>query len=132
MEGAEFMFAEALAIFLHHSVIFDYVRLRMRIICPDVLTSLDVETRLRLSEVLINLSLSHESPTMTSTAHTLPCTRYEKPTLRTDMEKQSEALLVQMTGPKNMRVLTHTLRETSMQSLDVLTGRCMELANDAT
>lgn len=48
------------------------------------------------------------------------------------MEKQSEALLVQMTGPKNMRVLTHTLRETSMQSLDVLTGRCMELANDAT
>ncbi|KAF2462814.1 uncharacterized protein BDR25DRAFT_122562 [Lindgomyces ingoldianus] len=108
------------------------LRLRMRSICADVLRPQHHDTSLRLSEVLINLSLSNESPMTTSAAHSTRC----GPTgggflkLKADIEDQAEALAAHMVSPKIIRILTHTLPQLEMRSLDVLTGKCMKLADD--
>ncbi|KAI0003583.1 hypothetical protein F4779DRAFT_601457 [Xylariaceae sp. FL0662B] len=108
------------------------LRLRMRSICADVLRPQRDDTSLRLSEVLINLSLSNESPMTTSAAHSIRCGStgggfYQ---LKEDIEKQAEALATRMVSPKTIRILTHSLPQIEMQSLDILTGKCMILTND--
>ena len=108
------------------------LRLRMRSICADVLRPQHHETNLRLSEVLINLSLSNESPTITSAVHSTRCgsTGEGFLKLKADIEDQAEALAAHMVSPKTFRILTHSLPQLKMQSLDVLTGKCMILADD--
>jgi hypothetical protein len=107
------------------------LRLRMRSICPDVLRPQHHDTSLRLSEVLINLSLSNESPMITSAAHSIRCGPIGGfLELKADIEDQAEALAIHMASPKIIRILTHTLPQLEMRSLDVLTGKCMKLADD--
>ncbi|KAH9883305.1 hypothetical protein F4778DRAFT_697825 [Xylariomycetidae sp. FL2044] len=108
------------------------LRLRMRSICADALRPQHHETSLRLSEVLINLSLSNESTMTTSMTHSTPCSstggRFLK--LKADIEDQAEALATRMISPKIVRVLTHSLPQLEMRSLDILSGKCMILADD--
>ena len=107
------------------------LRLRMRSICADVLKPQHHDTSLRLSEVLINLSLSNESPMTTSAAHAARCgsTGGEFLKLKAEIEDQAEALVARMTAPKKIRILTHSLPHFEMRSLDVLTGKCTILAD---
>lgn len=108
------------------------LRIRMRSVCADVLRPQHHGASLRLSEVLVNLSLSNESSMITSATHSTPCGsksgRFLK--LKADIEDQAEALIPHMVSPKIIRILTHSLPQLEMRSLDVLTGKCMKLADD--
>ncbi|KAI1087174.1 hypothetical protein F5B19DRAFT_486913 [Rostrohypoxylon terebratum] len=108
------------------------LRLRMRSICPDVLRPHHHDTDLRLSEVLINLSLSKDSLISTSAAHSIRCGSTGRGfiQLKADIEDQAKALAARMASPKTIRILTHSLPQIELQSLDVLTGKCMKLADD--
>ena len=107
------------------------LRLRMRCICIYALTPLKYATNLRLTEVIVNLSLYVELLVPRSAAHATPCTGGGRLKLRNDVEEQATDLLDRMTTPEKVRVLTHTLPEFNMRSLDVLTGRYMELEEGA-
>ncbi|KAF4947778.1 hypothetical protein FGADI_10172 [Fusarium gaditjirri] len=109
------------------------LHLRMRDICPDVLKTQSLDSKLRLSTVVINLSLPPDQPSMTAAAHTKPCDSQRGGfiQLRADIREQAEALLTRMAFPQTMRILTHTLPQFDTQSLDVLTGKTMKLKDDA-
>ncbi|KAK7413918.1 hypothetical protein QQX98_007185 [Neonectria punicea] len=108
------------------------LHLRMRSICPDVLKPNDPNDDLRLSAVVVNLSLTTDLPGVTSAAHSKRC---DPPgggllQLKADMQEQAEALAARMASPKIMRILTHSLPQFETQSLDVLTGKIMILDDD--
>lgn len=109
------------------------LRLRMRSICADVLKPRQHSTNLRLNEMLINLSLSNESPLTTSAAHATCCGSSPGGILqlKADMEKQAQDLVVQMAAPKIVRILTHALPSIEMRAFDVLTGRNVTLSEGA-
>ena len=85
--------------------------LRMRRICPEVLRPQTNDTALQLIEVVVNLSLSNESPMTTSAAHSVRCGSTDRgfAQLQTDIEDHARALIPSMTSPKVIRVLTHSL-----------------------
>jgi hypothetical protein len=109
------------------------LRLRMRSICADVLKPLQHSANLRLNEVLINLSLSNESPLTTSAVHATCCGSSPGGflQLKADMEKQAQVLVAQMAAPKIVRILTHALPSIEMRAFDVLTGRNFTLSEGA-
>lgn len=110
------------------------LRLRMRDICADVLKPLQHSTHLRLNEVLINLSLSHESSLITSATHATHCgssPRMGFLKLKADIQKQAQVLVAQMAAPKKVRILTHAQLNIEMQAFDVLTGRNLALGECA-
>jgi hypothetical protein len=86
-----------------------------------------------LSEVIINLSLLHDSPITAFAVHSTVCGSGSGSFLRLkdDVEEQAEALVVHMVSPRLVIILTHSLPQLQMQSLDVLTGKRMMLADDA-
>ena len=104
----------------------------MRSICPCVLRPQHHDTSLRLREVLINLSLSNESPVTPWTAHSVRCGSPGEGLLEleADIKDQAEALAARMVSPKPIRILTHSLSRLEKWSLDVLTGKRMILADD--
>lgn len=110
-----------------------YLRLRMRSICADVLKPRQHSTNLRLNEVLINLSLSNESPLITSAVHATCCSFSPREflQLKADVEKQAQVLVAQMAAPKIVRILTHALPSIEMRAFDVLTGRNVALSEGA-
>ncbi|EAT87603.1 hypothetical protein SNOG_05212 [Parastagonospora nodorum SN15] len=85
------------------------------------------------STVLVNLSLSNESPLTTSAAHATCCgsSPLGFPQLKADMEKQAQVLVAQMAAPKIVRILTHALPSIEMRAFDVLTGRNVRLSESA-
>lgn len=128
------------------------LKLRLQEICSDVLNP-QVDTKLRLNEVLINLSLLHEGPNYKESPNYLEyskcCYVYDQTAsdqeryetflqLKQDMQAQARVLVGQMENPKIVRILDHGPEESSrevdegwkMRSLDVLTGRLMELEGD--
>ncbi|KAH8690405.1 hypothetical protein GQ44DRAFT_720263 [Phaeosphaeriaceae sp. PMI808] len=114
------------------------LRLRMRSICADVLKPRHLKPQqysanLRLNEILINLSLSNESPLTTSAAHATCCGSSLGGflQLKADMENQAQVLVAQMVAPKIVRILTHTLPSIKMRAFDVLTGRNVTLNEGA-
>ncbi|KAF2679297.1 hypothetical protein K458DRAFT_422337 [Lentithecium fluviatile CBS 122367] len=109
------------------------LRLRMRSICADVLKPRQHSTNLRLNEMLINLSLSNESPLTTSAAHATCCGSSPGGflQLKADMEKQAQVLVAQMSAPKIVRILTHALPSIEMRAFDVLTDRNVILSEGA-
>lgn len=108
------------------------LRLRMRSICADVLKPRQHSTNLRLNEMLINLSLSNESPLTTSAAHATRCGSSPGGFLQleADMAKQAQDLVAQMEAPKIVRILTHALPSIEMRAFDVLTGRNVRLSEE--
>lgn len=109
------------------------LHLRMRSICPDVLKIQGPDKTLRLSAVVINLSLDTHQSDITSAAHSVPCGSLFGGLiqLRDDIQKQAEVLVTHMESPKTMRILIHTLPQFDTLSLDVLTGKIMKLEDDA-
>ncbi|SCV58626.1 uncharacterized protein FFB14_15753 [Fusarium fujikuroi] len=109
------------------------LHLRMRSICPDVLKIQEPDKKLRLSTVVINLSLDTHQSDITSAAHSVPCGSLFGGLiqLREDIQKQAEVLTTYMESPKTMRILIHTLPQFETRSLDILTGKIMKLEADA-
>lgn len=109
------------------------LRLRMRSICADVLKPRQHSTNLRLNEMLINLSLSNESPLTTSAAHATCCGASPRGflQLKADMEKQTQVLVAQVAAPKIVMILTHALPSIEMRAFDVLTDRNVTLSEGA-
>jgi hypothetical protein len=103
------------------------LRLRMRHLCADVLKPPSHGTTLRLSKVLINLSLSNESPLVSSAAHARCCKSSSFLLLRADVEEQAHILVKQMAAPKMVRLLSHTLPTLQLQAFDVLTSETLNL-----
>lgn len=108
------------------------LHLRMRTICPGVLKLRDSKDSLRLSEVVINLSLMTDVAETTSASHSQRCKPQDAglPALKADIREQAEALASRMACPKLIRILTHSLPQFELQSLDVLTGKTMILDDD--
>lgn len=109
------------------------LRLRMRSICADVLKPRQHSTNLRLNEILVNLSLSNESPLITSEAHAECCVSSPGGfrQLKADMKKHAQNLVAQIAAPKIVRILTHTRPRIEMRAFDVLTGRNVKLGEFA-
>ncbi|KAI1165894.1 hypothetical protein F5B18DRAFT_134180 [Nemania serpens] len=108
------------------------LHVRMRNICPDVLKPREPDDNLRLSVVVINLSLIANQQWTTSAAHSKRCGSLAGGLLqlKADIQEQAQALAARMVSPKIMRVLTHSLPQFETQSLDVLTGKIMALDDD--
>jgi len=81
-------------------------------------------------EVLINLSLSRESPEITHASLSRDFSGSGSMTLEERLEEQAKALAVHMNSPKVVRVLSHSLPHIEVRSLDVLTGKRMALADE--
>ena len=120
------------------------LRLRLPYICADVLRLQHHETNLRLSEVLINLSLEENCTRTRKRKHSTPCSDphslIESP--RASIEEQAAALVHNMASPKIFRVLDRVYPEFDelkvyfgrfgyfeTQSFDVLTGKRMRLGD---
>lgn len=106
----------------------------MRSICAEALKPRQHSTHLRLSEVLVNLSLSNESPLTTSATHATRCGSAAPGgflQLKADMEEQARVLAAQMAAPEIVRVLTHALPSMEMRAFDVLTGGNVRLSEGA-
>ncbi|KAF5625039.1 hypothetical protein F52700_9414 [Fusarium sp. NRRL 52700] len=103
------------------------LHLRMRSICPDVLKPQDLDRKLRLSTVAINLSMDSEVPA----DHSVPCAHLAGGLiqLKAEIQEHAEVLVTRMESPKTVRILTQTFHET--RSLDALTGKIMKLEADA-
>jgi hypothetical protein len=108
------------------------LRLRMRSICANVLELRQHGNNLRLEEMIINLSLSNESPQITSASHAKCCVpSTDLLQLKADLERQAQALVAQMAAPKIVRILTHALPSFEMRAFDVLTGKNVKLGEGA-
>lgn len=110
------------------------LRLRMRSICADVLKSPQGSTDLRLNLVLINLSLTNESPLVAAAGHAIGCNSSPVQFLRLqfDIEKEAQVLVTQMAAPKMVRILSHARTiHTGLQALDVLSGETIKLDEKA-
>ncbi|KAK3988712.1 hypothetical protein QBC44DRAFT_97930 [Cladorrhinum sp. PSN332] len=112
-----------------------HLRLRMRSICADVLKPPRRYANLRLNEMLINLSLSNESPVITSAAYATCCGSSSSTggflRLKADLEKEAQVFVTHMVAPKMVRILTHALPTMEMRAFDVLTGRNLKLSEGA-
>lgn len=108
------------------------LHLRLHNICPDVLKPPDTNGCLNLSEVVINLSLATNLPWSTSGFHAKRCgsSAGGTPQLKAEIQEQAKTLATRMTSPKVMRILTHSLPEFKPHSLDILTGKTMQLEHD--
>ena len=91
------------------------------------------DNKLRLNEVIINRSLSNESPLITSATHATCCNASSNGLLQLkhDLEEQARVLATQMANPRMVRVLTHTLPTIKIKAFDVLTGDNSILEDDA-
>lgn len=109
------------------------LRLRMPTICADTMKPRQHSTSLRLNEVVINLSLSNESPLTTSAMHARCCgpSAAGLIQLKADIENQARNLATQMAAPRIVRVLTHALPKIEMHAFDVLTGKIAKLREEA-
>ncbi|KAG6198231.1 hypothetical protein E4U35_007145 [Claviceps purpurea] len=109
-----------------------YLHLRMRSICPEVLNPQNSKENLHLRGVVINLSLKMDVPGITSAAHSKRCGPIGGGflQLKADMQEQAEVLGARMASPKLIRILTHTLVQLEIQSLDVLNGKRMILEDN--
>lgn len=103
----------------------------MQSICAGVLRLQHYDSRLRLREVIINLGLSNGSMMTTPETHSTQCSStcvgFLK--LKADTEEQGEALAAHMKSPKIIRILAHSIPQLEIRSLDILTGKCMVLAD---
>ncbi|WEW60422.1 hypothetical protein PRK78_005908 [Emydomyces testavorans] len=109
------------------------LRLRMRCICPVALRPPFDNATVPLKSLIVNLSLSKESPSVASATHSRRCGMQDESLLklRADIEKQAATLTTLMSSPVRVRVLYHNVPSIEMRSFDVLTGKRMALTDDA-
>ncbi|KAF4447080.1 hypothetical protein F53441_9379 [Fusarium austroafricanum] len=107
-----------------------YLRLRMRTICPHALTPRDATENLRLKRVIVNLSLKMDVLGVTLATHSKRCGSFGRGGFlkdKAELLEQAGALGARMASPKFLRILTHAPVTLETQSLDVLTGKTMIL-----
>jgi len=113
------------------------LRLRMRHICSDALRPPDHGSCLRLTEMIVNLSLYQKGALYPSYSYASRCDASGRSIIQLHAEIQHEANLLakRMASPEMVRVLSHKYPpisiSISMTSLDVLAGRRMRLNDDA-
>lgn len=98
-----------------------YLRLRMRRICPDVLTTAGNE-KLPLNEAIVNLSLND--------SHSKHCITGSVLEVRQQILERAEDLSAR-SSPKVLRILWHSLPDFKLHSKDILSGRLEMLPDDA-
>lgn len=105
------------------------LQLRTRTICPTALKPQSHSSSLRLSKLVVNLSLATNLPWQTSATHAKRCGSDGGGMLqlKADLQKQAESLVPRMTAPKILRILTHSLPSIETLALDVVTGKSMIL-----
>ncbi|KAG6314474.1 hypothetical protein E4U22_008727 [Claviceps purpurea] len=106
------------------------LRCRMSNICPTIFDVSAGGLPLHLEEFIINLSLSDIRGLDTSYRHSSRCEALPGdsfPRLKAEMESCARKLVLLMETPRIVRVLSHTFPGMKLRSLDVLTGRRMEL-----
>ncbi|KAF4998785.1 hypothetical protein FDECE_11713 [Fusarium decemcellulare] len=110
------------------------LHLRMRRICPDVLKPRDPNGILRLSEVVVHLSLNLNFNGTMEVSQSKRCGVKEAAFLRNkaDIQEQAEILATRMASPKVFRILTTSPSALRTWSLDVLTGKIMRLKREYT
>ncbi|KAI0377331.1 hypothetical protein F5Y04DRAFT_291833 [Hypomontagnella monticulosa] len=108
------------------------LHIRMQSICPNALKPKGRGDSLHLGVLVVNLSLLRHLPGITSAAHSKRCDALAGGLLplKADMKKQAERIATRMASPKIIRIITHTLPQFEIQSLDVLTGKTMVLDED--
>ncbi|KAJ3518655.1 hypothetical protein NM208_g14438 [Fusarium decemcellulare] len=105
------------------------LHLRMRRICPDVLKPREQNGKLRLSEVVIHLSLSLTFLGGMEVSESKRCGTKEVAFHRhkADIQEQAEILATRMASPKVVKIMTTSLSTYRTWSLDVLTGNIIRL-----
>jgi hypothetical protein len=105
------------------------IHLRLHSICPEVLIPRDRKISLHLSEVVVNLSLTDDIPGITSFQAPGRCGSQGGGYFQLIAEfcEQAEVLATQMACPRVMRILTHSIPQFEINSLDILTGKTMIL-----
>lgn len=109
------------------------LHLRMRCICPDVLKARESDNTVHLSEVVINLSFIGHTQLATSAFHSKRCGSHGVGgflELKAEIQEQAEALATRMVSPRIIRILSHSLPQFDVRSLDVLTGKITVLDDD--
>ncbi|KAM7192101.1 hypothetical protein V8F33_008526 [Rhypophila sp. PSN 637] len=109
------------------------LHVRMRSICPDVLKPRDSNDTLQLSQVVINFSLITNTDLATSAVHSRRCGSEGVGgflQLKAEIHEQAEALATRMASPRMIRILSHSLPQFEIRSLDVLTGKITVLDDD--
>jgi hypothetical protein len=109
------------------------LRLRLRSICYAAITPPDGSTNLHLNDMVINLSLSNESPFITSATHSMACGGSGPVTFtpKGAFHWRAEAVALSVASPKKFRLVSHTLPNAVIQSLDLLTGDLYTLKDGA-
>ena len=105
------------------------LELRMPRICPEVLKPRDPRAILRLSEVVITLSMANADHELEEEPgpHSQRCGSQAGGLLQlqAEMLQQAEILATQMASPKALRIISHSPLDFKEESLDVLTGKTM-------
>jgi hypothetical protein len=106
------------------------LRCRMDNVCESLLDPPTSETRLKLEDLIINLSLSELSEAFTSYRYPKRCHYVpdgDFPRLKERIEKQATALVSRLENPRVVRVLSHEFPSLKITCFDAITGRRMWL-----
>ncbi|KAG6108199.1 hypothetical protein E4U13_006569 [Claviceps humidiphila] len=109
-------------------------RCRMSCICPTIFDVPAGSLPLALEDFIVNLSLSDIRGSDTSYRYPSRCEALPgdgSRRLKADMESCAKKLVPLMKSPRIVRVLSHTFPGMKLHSLDILTGRRMELKPNA-
>lgn len=113
-----------------HLSVLQYLRLRMHLICADILKVRQQDTVLRLHTIIVNLSVASNR----SISHAQCCDIHPGglSQLQQDLVEQAQILTTQMAAPRMVRILRHTRSSTGdlprVLAFDVLTGETLELS----
>ena len=110
------------------------LRCRMDNVCERLLDPPISKTKLRLEDLIINLSLSELSETVTSyrypkRCHYVPDGDFLR--LKERIEKQATALVCRLENPRFVRVLSHEFPSLKMTCFDAITGGRMWLKDSS-
>jgi hypothetical protein len=109
------------------------LHVRMPRVCSELLKCPNSKKIPRLTTVVVNLSLNIVQTGITAASHSKSCcpSGGSLLELKEDIKTQAETLAAQVNSIKTLRVLTHSLPNFEIESLDVLlTGTTMKLNDD--
>jgi hypothetical protein len=115
------------------------LRLRLRDICPTALSLQQGATKLRLTNVIVNLCLDGVADELGFYSYydriAKPCGRGPGVIFPAEeiavMEEQAQMLVSNMAAPEMVRVLSATRAFSHVNAFDALTGQTLKLSNEA-
>ncbi|KAF2692223.1 hypothetical protein K458DRAFT_382053 [Lentithecium fluviatile CBS 122367] len=102
-------------------------------ICSAVLEPLNHTKKLRLCEMIVNLSITHDSPNEPSATHDARCFSGGTLQLKAETEEKVQLLALQMAAPTMVRILTHqspTKETIELRAFDALTCKTSKMVKD--